>query len=1024
MVIAANLDSTDIVVNKKLVRIDVSGFQRKSNDSFEAKHIILSQDNKIVNTDLFDVYQYDYCKSMNFSSESTFTYYLINKFSGILCRVDNSEVDVFIHLPEGLKVYDYNHKNCQVFYNHINEVFVFDIVLSDRSLLNMEVNSNVLNSSSSNVANPFKYSIVQSPIEEYIPSSVYQLNNHTNLLALKDGGLILSSKVERENLIVEYRNKIYGKVERKGGLRSLFSALKTEKTNNYIADNSEYLKDLVLSTVLLPENRLFVLTDKLDLLLLKLTGFDAHLGEIPESSLSLELLSKINILEFLVSDWKSLVGNSFLESKVQINSDFTKLVFYLPNENGNYLLAELNYDIQSVDSANLVTSLSGFHYLENESERFSTVKNDFDFVDYKISDSNDIYCLLKSKSFSNQTKNEFIVMKYYNGKWTTTFQDQILKVNHIGQLEAVDVTQLTAEQQLDLSIAFKFCYNLSAEVFFDDSNSFLIKDKKEWFEIATAAKKRHLEKINEPCGLSFKNSDCGLLSVNLKNYSHNADATSAYYLPAFKLPFEDKLDFFKMIKEICNVFSMSQDSLSIGELIRECIKEDDKDISVEILKSKYKLINIQEFVLYLNSRNIEDVISVLKQLAEYESDIVAPFTLANNGKSEQILLDYVYYKNYQLMALYLNILLCFKYVDMDNEELLTVLNKILKCLKKRFKFDLCYKFNKNAIFDIFIAKNNSFNLSNVENLIVSSEYLLHNVLINDYDDWNENYQLYHLQKAVVTQHDLGTFIRFIQTFDYNAKLKNIALLDNFNFEKVLDSCLVSDSSFKINFDIDNYDAKTLSLINTTTSFNYVTCLFTLFVDFYKNLDISNKLSKIIVDNYINGKEDLAENNSQLAFYKHYIKLISEYGKYAEILETLLAKDSLLTYEDKYDIYDQLLARFSLTFLKAIIQYNYSSDENILPFNQFAIVKKLVFSGIKNKAFTLVDYVKLLLSYDDKRSALKVLYYLANEDNEESLEVREQYRTLLLSLLYTLPKEERWLVDYSGTIINIEHILSS
>ena len=163
----------------------------------------------------------------------------------------------------------------------------------------------------------------------------------------------------------------------------------------------------------------------------------------------------------------------------------------------------------------------------------------------------------------------------------------------------------------------------------------------------------------------------------------------------------------------------------------------------------------------------------------------------------------------------------------------------------------------------------------------------------------------------------------------------------------------------------------------------------------------------------------------MIFYKYYIKLISEYGKYDEILVTLLTTDSLLSYEDKYEIYDTLLSRFGIQYLKSIIQYNYKNGDILLPFNQFDIVKKIVFNAIKKEkeGFTLIEYVKLLLSYEDKRGALKILFYLITEENSITAEDKDQYKTMLISLLYTLPKEDRWVVDYTGTTIRIEHILN-
>ncbi|OBA25353.1 hypothetical protein HANVADRAFT_75350, partial [Hanseniaspora valbyensis NRRL Y-1626] len=385
----------------------------------------------------------------------------------------------------------------------------------------------------------------------------------------------------------------------------------------------------------------------------------------------------------------------------------------------------------------------------------------------------------------------------------------------------------------------------------------------------------------------------------------------------------------------------------------------------------------------------------------------------------------VYYKNSQLINIYLNILLCFKYVEINNEKLIEVLKNIVDLLKKRFKFDKCYKFNKMATLEIFIKQNGNLNLNKLENLIISSEYLLYDFMIKEYSQWNIDYQIYHLKVQRFTKNQLQNFINYIQTFDYDDKIKNIALLNAMNFEKVIEICFFETKSLQIDNSKNEYDAKTLKLLETQTSFEYLTSLFTIFIDYYKDLSIADNLSHIIVDNFISNKKSENESKTQLIFYKYYIKLISEYGKYDEILVTLLTTDSLLSYEDKYEIYDTLLSRFGIQYLKSIIQYNYKNSDILLPFNQFDIVKKIVFNAIKKEkeGFTLIEYVKLLLSYDDKRGALKILFYLITEENSISAEDKDQYKTMLISLLYTLPKEDRWVVDYTGTTIRIEHILN-
>ena len=101
-----SLKSQNVFINKKFVRLDVIGPETNNNELCESKHIILSEDHEYVNTDLYSVYQYDYCNTINFGSNSTLTYYLINKLSGVLCKINGSNTNIFIHFPENLTVYD------------------------------------------------------------------------------------------------------------------------------------------------------------------------------------------------------------------------------------------------------------------------------------------------------------------------------------------------------------------------------------------------------------------------------------------------------------------------------------------------------------------------------------------------------------------------------------------------------------------------------------------------------------------------------------------------------------------------------------------------------------------------------------------------------------------------------------------------------------------------------------------------------------------------------------------------------
>lgn len=1016
--------SLSIPISKKLVRLDVIGTQTSNaSNTGECKHIFLNEHNQGVRTDLYDVLQHDYTTSMNFGDSDTLTYTIINGFGGVLCQVNSSETSVFIHFPEPLC--DHNQKLLSVFYDHVNSAFVFDAILADKSFLNMTLPLHVFGDSNPyvNARSSFKYSILPSPIEEeHVPASFYQLNNHANVVTLKYGGLVLCFKITEEDVVVEYRNKVYGKTERRTRFESLYIAFRGKKTNNFIIPNTEYLGSFINSVVLLPENRIAVLTDKLDLVLLQLQGFDSPVSDLPEESLKLELLSKINILETYVSDWTVGLMNTFVEARAQINLDCSTFVFYMPNRNGNYLLAKLDYDIQSVENSNLSTSLSGFKYLEGETERFTTLNADFELIDYKTGSEDEVFCLLKSKTFLNQTKNEFVVMKYYNDRWTTTFHDQISKVNHLEQLGTLDVTTLNDEQALDLALTFGFCYGINYKQFYDSDGKLIFKNKQDWFAYVQSLKEQHFSSIGEPCSLSLLNSNGGLLSVDLKKHNPLCKDISSFYLPAFKLPFEDGAAFFKMIKNVCQNFTMSEDSLGVSKLVREFMKEDPQSIDIDLLKSKYEFINIEEFVLFLNSASIDQIIASLKALVAYEITIDPTTSTVNNKKQEHILLDYVYYKNHQLMMLYLDIILCFKSIDINDAALIDVLKQLLASLIKRFKFDNCYKFNKDVLFEIFINQKASLNLKRVENFVAASEFLLNNVLINEYETWNLQYQLHFLQNQNISSFDMHRFVEFIEAYSYDPKVKNIALLQAFEFDKTIENCLFETKRVDVGNNTASYDSKTLSLLATESSFEYLTCLLTVFIDFYKDLTISDKLAKIIVDNFINSNENLTSPCSKLIFYKYYIKLISEHGKFKEIIEILLTTDSLLNPQDKYQIYSELLGRFGTDYLRAIIKYNYREQSALIPFNQFDIVKQIVFAGIKSKnGFVLFDYVKLLLSYEDKRGALKILYYLLTEAQEESKEAKANYKNVLLSVLYTLPKEDRWVLDYSGKTVGIDDI---
>ena len=72
-------------------------------------------------------------------------------------------------------------------------------------------------------------------------------------------------------------------------------------------------------------------------------------------------------------------------------------------------------------------------------------------------------------------------------------------------------------------------------------------------------------------------------------------------------------------------------------------------------------------------------------------------------------------------------------------------------------------------------------------------------------------------------------------------------------------------------------------------------------------------------------------------------------------------------------------------------------------------------------FKMMDYVKLLISYEDTQQALNFLYALIM--NDDDYKMKQQYKVVMKAVLVTLPESERYVVDDKGSVIDMDVLAS-
>ena len=706
----------------------------------------------------------------------------------------------------------------------------------------------------------------------------------------------------------------------------------------------------------------------------------------------------------------------FRDVKVAHSPDFTKFIFHYVTHEGltGYLL--LFYDVQSiVEKKHKCT----FEYLADIE---SPVLKNTGLINYHLSDlmitnDSEIYSCYKTDSFIKATgKNsvEHLFMKYSDKRWRS-----ISPTNVTSDLSE-DFSIVSDEADLSLYIANAFNLPKTAVL---HNLRYQVQNQQDLQNYMVQVANNKERFTTSPCSLSFKASSVHLPSIEYAHIGMHAHHLNTYIVPKFSNPIIDESGFLKSMNELFAPVDLSNRSLLTYKLVRKLLNG---EVVSEMVKEHVLSKFDRDLYLNITTRvQIPECAKAIRELVEYTVDLDVISKYGNTIQEQQILVDYVGYKNYELLILYTKILLFFQTADVKNVELNKVLNDLITMLGKRFKFEQCYKFDRSIIFDIFIEDSPSLNLQNEQNLVITSEYILTNIIIGRYAEWTDKYQLAFLAKGKYTKEDLQLFSNYIQTYDVNSKIQNIVYLKLEDYEKVYESALFECKSIDLSSEVAEYDDITQSLLKAPTNFEYLSILLNLFVKNGNMKELSHRLAQLIITNYLTTP---SADIDVWVFYKGYIPLLSQDGKFAEVITTMnkltRVKNELLLKQ-----LSQLVNVHGRKYLKSVVKFNTLNkftdvgENNIIPFAQFYMIKKIAFEKIMKgeSDFKMMDYVKLLISYEDTQQALNFLYALIM--NDDDYKMKQQYKVVMKAVLVTLPESERYVVDDKGSVIDMDVLAS-
>lgn len=136
----------------------------------------------------------------------------------------------------------------------------------------------------------------------------------------------------------------------------------------------------------------------------------------------------------------------------------------------------------------------------------------------------------------------------------------------------------------------------------------------------------------------------------------------------------------KSLNELFKPVDFENHRLLTYKIARECLKE-----SLDTEAFKTQIVSKFDKNLFLDiSANIQipDCITAINKLIEHSIDIDVTSKYGNTIQEQQVLMEYVAYKNYELMVLYMKIWLFFTTSEFNNTELSETLKSLLNTLKR------------------------------------------------------------------------------------------------------------------------------------------------------------------------------------------------------------------------------------------------------------------------------------------------------------------------------------------------------
>lgn len=1001
------MSTINLITSRRTTRLDVFDYNVAKNDKIY-KYVDLTNfnaSNVEFEHKLKNIESFDHINSIDFDKQSTLTYHIVEKCKSIICYTSLSNVVLYIKLSD-YGLVDNNFNNLKIFYNYELNVFTIDGIFQHNTLISLNISKNIFFDTEDK--NLVDFNIRKNALKrDFKSTGIYQVNNFFNIITLKSGGMLLAEKhLDVNNIPMEYTFHEHDVAKP----LTPFLWIPLTVFEHYSPEGC------IQHVGILPNNHVLTISKLLETKLYRLDTNDQ--GQVTNrlALLSTFDLTLLHALKDKVVKKNELNALYLRDFKVTQSPDFTKLALYYMTHGGASGYVFFNYDVQS-DSVSLEKTLNFISEIESPVIKPNYTKY-YQMNSLRITDDLDIFAMYDADSFSRGSGHgciEHIVMKYSDKKWKEIYSSNGINNVGFGLSDASD--------ELDVVLYIANVFNLSKNQ--------VLKDLKDEIHNASYVNEYITKVSNEkskftgsPSNILFNASSMFLPGMEYAYSGLNSQQLHTYFVPKFIVPVLDESGFLKSLNELFKPVDFENHRLLTYKIARECLKE-----SLDTEAFKTQIVSKFDKNLFLDiSANIQipDCITAINKLIEYSIDIDVTSKYGNTIQEQQVLMEYVAYKNYELMVLYIKIWLFFTTSEFNNTELSETLKSLLNTLKKRFKFEHCFKFNKDIMFNIFIEDSPSLNLQSQQNLIVTSEYIVSNIIIDRYEEWTDKYQLSFLAKDKYTEDDLQLFTDFIQSFDVNNKIQSIVYLKLNDYEKVLET---SDSEFKamdLSDEVDEYDPITKDLLAASGNLEYLSILLGVFVNQLKNKEIAYRLATAIIDGHLSEGNDYS---NAWVFYKNYLPLLAQDGKFFEVIKTM-NNLGMVKNEDLFEVISELMKLYGKKYLKAVIRYsvlkrNVVEGNKVIPFPQFYMVKKITFDLVMNHSdatdITMMDYIKLMLSYEDTQQALNFLYALITSDDDYIM--MQKYKVMMQAVLLNLPEDERYVLNAEGNVVGMD-ILSN